>query len=292
MPRPLRYLGLNWIKGKHALLGARSETTPHLYTLHAAGEEIIAYVGFYDPKTGDAHPARIRLGRFRDLGLAQLACERHDFLYVRADAEARDQDVIFVGSDATRATAAEIERAAPGENLADLLIDMPRSPSGAPFHRVASFFEAKKETLRQCADGAWTVPLVVRAQEIPGWLRDAPKGTHLTVAAMRMAEGAPNEEAIWAERHREAFTRSHLLPQDPLFQEWLGQRYDRWGLIAAAKTKDSDAVLFAVQETVKRLIGIPSRRDLQTNRDAVDRLETLDREFYADLSLRSRQAAN
>jgi hypothetical protein len=292
MPRPFRYLGLDWIKGKQALLGARSDTTPHLYTLHAAGEEIVAYVGFYDPQTGDAHPARIPLGRFRDLGLAQLACERHDYLYVRADAEARGQDTVFVGSDATRATAAEIERAAPGEHLADLLIDMPRSASGAPFHRVASFFEGRKETLRQGADGSWTVPLVVKAQDIPGWLRDAPKGTRLTVAAMRMAEGAPDEEALWAERHREAFTRAHLLPQDPLFQEWLGQRYDRWGLIASAETKDSDAVLLAVQETLKRLLGIPTRRDLQTNRDAVERLEAIDREFYADLSLRARQRSD
>lgn len=289
MTRPIRYLGLDWIKGKQALLGARSQTTPHLYTLHAAGEEIIAYVGFYDPQTGDAHPARIRLGRFRDLGLAQIACERHDFLYVRAAAESQNQEAIFIGSDATRTIAAEIERAAPGENLADLLIDMPRSPSGAPFHRVASFFEARKETLKQGADGSWIVPLVVRAQEIPGWLRDAPKGTRLTIAAMRMAEGNPNEEAAWAERHRAAFTRGYLLPQDPLFQEWLGQRYDYWGLIAAAETKNSDAVLLAVQETLKRLIGVPSRRDLQTNRDAVCRLEEIDREFYTDLSRRARR---
>ena len=72
--------------------------------------------------------------------------------------------------------------------------------------------------------------------------------------------------------------------QDNAFHAWLSQKYDRWGLIASAMLQTSEEVEIAVSETLRRMIGCTSRRDLATNRDAVLRLEKIDREFYLDLS--------
>ncbi len=279
MSEPVAYEGLSWNRGKRALCGARSDFTPHIYTVQAAAEEMLAFAGF------EGQEGKLRLGRFRDLELAMLACERHDFEYFAAQVESDDLVPFFQGSKRTQNVAKVLQEAAPGEDLADLLSDAPRLPSGRPFHRAASFFEARKEALKQNSDGSWTIPLVIKAREIPNWLRDAPKGTQLSLGAVALTEGTPEEDLRWQERHRDAFTRAHLLPQDSSFQEWLAQRYDHWGLLRTALAKDSDSLNDATLETLKRLLGVPSRRDLQTDRDAVNRLEDLDRQFYQDMRM-------
>ena len=62
------------------------------------------------------------------------------------------------------------------------------------------------------------------------------------------------------------------------------KRYDRWALIRTAMSQTTTEVEAAVAETLRRVIGCPSRRELLTNRDAIMRLEKIDREFYLDLS--------
>src|SRR5690606_30619611 len=93
-----------------------------------------------------------------------------------------------------------------------------------------------------------------------------------------------DDEKTWKKRASDAFKRAHMMANESEFQEWLGTKYDHWGLIAVAMQQNSDAVVEATAETIKRIVGGPSRADLKTNRDAVERLERLDREYYKDLS--------
>jgi hypothetical protein len=49
-------------------------------------------------------------------------------------------------------------------------------------------------------------------------------------------------------------------------------------------SKTTDDVEESVAETLRRIIGCPTRRELATNRDAISRIEKIDREFYLDMS--------
>jgi hypothetical protein len=70
-----------------------------------------------------------------------------------------------------------------------------------------------------------------------------------------------------------------------MFQNWMLNRYDRWKLIASAVANGTSGdVEEATGETLRRLLGTPSRRTLMRDRDAIAKLEQLDREFYLDLS--------
>ncbi len=99
-----------------------------------------------------------------------------------------------------------------------------------------------------------------------------------------MVEVDASNSDDWKERAAQALRRSFALVQDNNFHGWMAQKYDRWGLISTALMQTSEEVERAVSETLRRIIGCPSRRDLATNRDAVHRLEKLDREFYLDCS--------
>jgi hypothetical protein len=97
-------------------------------------------------------------------------------------------------------------------------------------------------------------------------------------------ESGNTETNEWLERGKGAIKRSAMLPSDNSFQGWILQRYDRWGLVRVAMNKTTDDVEESVAETLRRIIGCPTRRELATNRDAISRIEKIDREFYLDMS--------
>ena len=76
-----------------------------------------------------------------------------------------------------------------------------------------------------------------------------------------------------------------VLNEDPVFQQWMLERYDHWGLIARALLDNSIAAQDAVVETIKRICGMSSRQAMTVDRDIVERFERLVSEFYRDLSL-------
>ena len=146
---------------------------------------------------------------------------------------------------------------------------------------TASFFQATKTGLKQERNGTFTATMAIDACDLPIWLLQCQPGTRMAIGVADL--GAADEDE-WAKRASDALKRSFVLPQDNTFHGWMAQRYDRWQLIATAMQKTSEEVEIAVSDTLRRLIGCPSRRDLATNRDAIMRLERIDREFYLDMS--------
>jgi hypothetical protein len=286
------YEGLDWSTDprRPGTTAARSRATPAGYLVDASGEVSVEARTFLPGREKGAAPADVSIGSFDSLELAMLACEWHDFRYARAAAKTGGTKLVFVGSEKTATIAAELaaESAKDGEledpGLIDMLVQDRICPNGRPFRRLASYLEAKKTAFKQNSDsgGTWTLSLSIDRGETPLWLSEAAIGSRVLLGAVPI--GGPDEEDAWTKRGGEAFTRAHVLPSDPHFQQWLGSRYDRWGLVASSLSRDSDEIEIAVLETLKRLCGIARRRDLKIDRDAVVRLEKLDREYYRDMS--------
>lgn len=288
------YKGLPWKRTSQdsEQAFARSEITGLTYYLDFSNPEHVT-VHFYlcgdnRPDPEDAAQLRQRIGSFFvNRQLAMLAAERHDWsLQVESEA-LRQRELVFVGSDRTRSLVATLrsEGEADGdpEELFDLLSNDYVCPDGRSFRRAASYFAAKKSALKQNANGSWTISFLADADAMPLWLSQAPLNLPCILGAAPVREAHP-EDAEWQERAMHALRRAHALPDDGTFQEWLSQRYDKWGLIATASQKDSAEVSKAALETIKRLCGFASRRELTTNRDAVAALEKLDQEFYLDMA--------
>lgn len=302
MTDKIPYTGLVWTRPDPAAsqIAANSALTPMTYLIdYTQTDAVTAHVifaGGAKPVLGDARQAQTRLGTFRDVELALVACERHDFAFARSRAEAEGQSCVFVGSERVAATARHLrtpEEEIDSEQILDMLVPDYICKNGVPFRRMASYFEAKKTASKQNSDGSFVLTFTAPPRDIPIWLLESPLGTMVTLGAVQIAGDTETEADRWAERGAHAFTRAHMLPNDPLFQEWLGRRYDRWALIAnALESGTSDDVAKATLETLKRLIGVPRRRDLHTNRDAIEKIERLDREYYRDLSLANERYAS
>ncbi len=152
-----------------------------------------------------------------------------------------------------------------------------------PFTLAASFFQGTTKALKKNQNGSWDISFNITG-DVPRWLLDAPLGELTQVGCLGMGHADDPKGAEMRKRIEDAQKRATLRPSEPEFQEWLMSRYDRWGLMKAAAVKDSVALEEATAETVKRLVGIPSRTDFKTNLDAVKAFEALDREFYFDMA--------
>lgn len=277
--RPI-YSGLEWIvtaKGD-TLWRARSLTTPITYAV----EEIDA--GCWSARQGYPELAgrpNIEFGRYASRLIAMTACERHDFRFWSVGHYRSGLDPVFMGSpdlvsDFVSALS-EYER----DDLLDMIAGSWEMPDGQTFAEAASYFTARKTALKQEKNGDYTITLTIAPADVPMWLLQTPLGIQVATGMARLEDPAQDE---WHDRAIHALKRSFTLAQDNAFQAWLGQKYDRWGLIRSATTKTSEEVEEAVSETLRRIIACPSRRDLQTNRDAIVKLEKIDREYYLDMS--------
>ena len=277
--RPV-YEGMEWeqSRGKSTLWRANSDTTPITYVAEEIDDgQWSAKQGFPD---GPGRP-NIEIGRFNSLDVAMTACERHDFRFWSSEAIRSGLSPVFMGSpdhvSSFVSALAEYEK----DDILDMISGGYELPDGRNFTHSASFFEARKSGLKQDRSGDFTMTLTVAAADIPMWLMQSSLGSRIVAGVVEVDSDSAD---AWAERATNALKRSYGLVQDNNFHAWMAQKYDRWDLISAALVHTSEEVERAVEETLRRVIGCPSRRDLAFNRDAVHRLEKIDREFYLDCS--------
>ena len=280
------YAGLDWKPDSagRPRLWARSAITPVIYVVdHARADGCdltLAYAR--TPDEIGLNTPTAPAGRHGSAEEAVLAAESNDYKWFRSVAERNGRTAAFSGSP--RARAAIVRRrntAADGEPAPG---DEP-----TPFDAGASFFQFEKGGLKQNADGKIAMTVTMDPNLIPLWLFSAAPGEVVLVGAVPLGHKEQTERRAWNKRAEDARVRTHTRPEEPDFQQWMMRRYDRWGLSAAATAANSDAVEQAVAETLKRLLGIPSRADLAANRDAVERFEKLDREYYADMARGAQQ---
>lgn len=277
--RPV-YNGMSWqsSRGKEGLWKASSDTTPITYVVEEIDDgQWAARQGFPD---AGGRP-NIEIGRFSSMDIAMTACERHDFRFWSSEANRSGLHPVFMGSPDHVSSFVEKLEEYERDDIMDMISGGYELPDGRNFTHSASFFPAKKSGLKQERTGDYTATLTIAAADLPMWLIQSAPGSRLIAGVVEIGEDQDDE---WKERAASALRRTFSLAQDNSFHAWMAQKYDRWGLIAAALQQTSEEVEHAVSETLRRLIGCPSRRDLVTNRDAVLRIEKIDREFYLDLS--------
>lgn len=272
------YEGMQWNGASKKGFKAVSPTTRSTYLVEpGAGSLWTVRHGFPD---APGRPNTL-IGKFADKDVALVAAERHDFRYWRSSSDRAGVDALFVGS---KGTVADFVAALPDhdrEEATEMLISEFVLDDGRPFSSAASFFGATKTGLKQERNGNYTLTLSVDPELVPLWLLQNTIGSELTIGAVETGKTLDDE---WKERGILAIRRAAVLPAENSFQGWILQRYDRWGLVKTAMAKTTDDVEAAVTETLRRIIGCPSRRELATNRDAIMRIERLDREYYLDLS--------
>lgn len=276
------YLGPIWKKfdpnPQNYIYQAEAINSPHIYIIIEHENKFIVRAGFTKP-----YGSFIELGNFEDEIYAFLCAENHDFLYGQSRYKNNEEKYVFVGSEFVKKTATEILKVPEGQEILDLLIDIPKLENGRPFFRVASYWNAQKGELKQLSDGTLQIVFITSVKELPQWLLESKKGAYIAMASLLISNNNENEE--WERRGTDALRRLCMLPQDPLFIEWFYQRYDQWDLIKIAlKHENSEAVEKACYETLKRLLGLPKKREILSNRNAIERLENYDRQYYNDLS--------
>jgi hypothetical protein len=277
--RPV-YEGMKWeqSRSKGTVWLAKSETTPITYMVEEIDD------GQWSAKQGFPTVAgrpNIELGAFASMDVAMTSCERHDFKFWASEARRSGLSPVFMGSpdhvsDFVQ-NLAEYEK----DDLLEMISGGYELPDGRNFTHSASFFQARKSGLKQERNGDFTMTLSIAAADLPMWLMQTAPGSRIVAGAVEVES---DDADSWNERATNALKRSFALAQDNNFHSWMAQKYDRWNLISAALMHTSEEVERAVSETMRRIIGCPSRRDLATNRDAVQRLEKIDREFYLDCS--------
>jgi len=273
------YQGLDWRgTSKQRQMKALSDTTNSTYLIEeGAGNLWCVRHGFPEA------PGRpnVLIGQYADQDVAKVAAERHDFRYWRSSSDRAGVKCVFLGS---KGVVADFVAALPEhdrEEATDLLVSEYTLADGRPFSSAASFFQATKTGLKQERNGNLTITLSVEKGVTPLWLMEASLSTSLTLGAV---ESGSDQNDDWVERGKTAIRRAAVLPADNSFQGWILQRYDRWGLVKTAMAQTTEHVEAAVAETLRRIIGCPTRRELAGNRDAIMKIERLDREFYLDLS--------
>ena len=275
---PEHYEGMEWKSAHRTGLKAISPTTRSTYLVEQSEGNLWSVRHGFPDAPGKPNTL---LAQYADRDVALVAAERHDFRYWRSSSDRVGVKAAFVGS---KGVVADFIAAIPEherEEATDLLVMEHTLKDGRPFSSAASFFEATKSALKQERNGKYSLNLLVDATNIPLWLIESPLGSEMILGAVET--GSPDEDE-WRERGKSAVRRAAVLPKDNSFQGWMLQRYDRAKLIQTAMAKTTADVEEAVEETLRRFIGCPSRRELFTNRDAIVKLERIDREFYLDLS--------
>lgn len=175
----IKYNGLNWDNAE--VSGVYS---PHIYRIKQQ-EEFLAYAGF--PTKGF-----ILLGKFIDLTLAKVACERHDYAYGLSMANAKQEELLFVGSDYTKDFVKNIK----DDDILDLLVDSPKVSNGRPFHRAASYCKAKKTALKQNNDGTILISFSFNPKETPLWLQHCSIGSDVLMGTVLDMEQSIAQEPL------------------------------------------------------------------------------------------------
>ena len=275
------YEGMDWSLVRstdHSKWIAKSNTTPATYYVYEEDENLWASVFGYPELPGKPN---VPLGKFPSKAIAMTACERHDYHFWASSNERAGTTSIFMGSPDHVSDFVDTLSAQEKDDLLDMLSGNYALPDGSSFMTMASFFPAEKSGLKQERNGSYSATLKIEAQDLPLWLIHSQPGSKLVIGATLLESGSASD---WEDRAKRALKRSFALCIENSFQIWLAKKYDRWGLIATALTKNSEEVENAVAETLRRLMGCPTRRDLATNRDAIMKIERIDREFYLDMS--------
>ena len=285
--RPV-YTGLDWTPRHRGprkessdpdLWIAKSATTPITYIVERLDSaRWIARAGFGE-SPGRPNTA---IGLHPDATMAMAAAERHDFAYWSSTLPDPAR-AIFSGSSDHVADLIDALADHERDDVLDMLAGDYRLPNGDTFAARASYFPARKAALKQERNGDYSLTLAAAPADLPLWMLQIRPGSAIAVGIAE-TDTSQSDTDGWTDRAAAALKRSIMLAADNAFQAWIARKHDRWGLVAAAMTRDSDAVEEAVAETLRRLIGCPSRRELSRNRDAIQRLEKLDREFYLDMS--------
>jgi len=273
------YRGMEWVNVRANARRAVSDTSGGTYVVEAdaTGRQWTARYGFPE-RVGKPF---VRVGVFADPDTARIAAERHDFLFWSSAITRTGGAPLFLGSGTGESPLGALN-AADSDELGAMMAQGVDQTDGAVFTHAASFFAAQKTGLKQERNGTLTLTLTLAAGSIPRWLMEAAPGTELLTG---MVETASAEGDDWQERGERALRRSFALPSDSTFQHWILHRYDRWRLVATAVAGGtSDQVEEATAETLRRLVACPSRKSLKRDRDAIERLESLDREFYTDMT--------
>jgi len=277
--RPV-YTGISWsqVRGREKIWRAKSQTTPITYAVEEIDDgQWVARQGFPEA----AGRPNIEIGRFASRDIAMTACERHDFRFWSSGSEKAGLEPVFMGSPDHVSSFVEKLSEYEKDDILDMISGGYELPDGRNFTHSASFFTARKAGLKQERSGEYTATLTIAAIDIPMWLMQSKPGATIVAGVVEIDTDDKN---AWEERASSALKRTFVLAQDNSFHAWMSQKYDRWGLISAALCQTSEEVELAVSETLRRLIGCPTRRDLAMNRDAIQRIEKIDREFYLDLS--------
>lgn len=272
------YEGLDWKQGASKRMTAVSDTTGATYMVEVGAGDLWCVRNGFTSRPGRPN---ILIGQYVEPDVALVAAERHDFNYWKSVSERAGIKCIFLGS---KGSVSDFVAAIPEhdrDEATQMLVSEYITADGRPFSSAASFFAAQKTALKQERNGRYSLTLAIDAEATPLWLMQAPLSAELTLGAVLDGDPVDND---WIERGKVAVRRAAVLPADNSFQGWMLQRYDKWSMIKTAMAKTTDDVEAAVAETIRRLIGCPTRRDLATNRDAIMRIERLDREFYTDLS--------
>lgn len=287
------YGGMHWtaVDAEAGVLQADSEITPARYLVEVSGvHSTQGRVRLYVTYDREQDPERLHegvlahalLGEYRGPEAAVDAAELHDWHFFVSLAMAQGEEPAFQGS--TRSASLEADDLSILMTHAGPAIghEAATAPDGRPFTRAASFLRASKTKLDQNADGSMKLTLTVARGELPLWLIEAPYKTLLMLGAVAMGSETDPEGEEHARRIKAIMVRAAARPTESAFQEFMAAKYDRWGLIKDAMRKDSDATEEAVAETLRRVVGVPTRSDLEINVDARQRFERIDREYYED----------
>lgn len=278
-PSATLYRGLDWAKMRNGGTQTISETTGGRYAIEPTeSKETLWMVRFGFPD----RPGRpnVTIGTYADDESARVAAERHDYTYWSSTVTRAGGKPVFVGSGDSDGLVAALGE--DSDEITSLLVANADTSDGTIFSQAASFFQANKGALKQERNGTFSLTLSLAPDALPRWLLESEPGNNILIGALNIATA---EKEDWNDRGQRALKRAFSLPSDNAFQNWMLHRYDRWKLIASAVTGGtSNEVERATSETLRRLIACPSRRDLLKDREAIDKLEQLDREFYLDLS--------
>lgn len=272
------YTGLSWKPSRKDGLLAKSPTTQSTYSVErGAGDLWCVRHGFPDR----AGRPNVLIGQYADKDVSLVAAERHDYRYWKSSNDRAGRKSAFLGS---KGVVAEFVAAIPEhdrEDATEMLISDYTLDDGRPFSAAASFFKAHKAGLKQEKSGSFTLTLTIDPEKTPIWMMHTAPGAELVIGAVEAGNTEKNE---WIERGKNAVKRAAVLPADNTFQGWILHRYDRWGLVRDAMAKTTQDVEAAVAETLRRLTGCPTRRQLATSREGISRIEKIDQEFYLDMS--------
>lgn len=142
-------------------------------------------------------------------------------------------------------------------------------------------FECKKDRLYQTQDGLWKLTVTVHPNDMPDWLLKAPMGQRIGATALqeiREDEPVPEKpKERWADKS--PAQQAGIRCQDERFRIWLFDAYPDESDIGFVSGEHAAAA------TVRKICGVQSRSELNTNTDARVRWAALDTEFMQAIGL-------